>query len=278
MSSKLLLLLALASTLGLAACGGGAEAADGDSRRLTITGSSTVAPLAAEMARRFEASHPGVRIDVQTGGSSKGIGDVSRGLADIGMASRALKGSELGEVEAHTVAIDGVGLIVHSSNPVHELSDDDVRSIFRGETPGWSAFGGSDGEITVINKASGRATLDVFLEHFGLDEAEIVPDVVIGDNQQGIKTVAGNPLAIGYVSIGAAESEIAAGAQLRLLPAGGVPATKVNLGAGLFPISRPLNLVTRGKPEGLVKEFIDYCRSDAVHDLIDEIGFAPHSR
>lgn len=58
---------------------------------LVITGSSTVAPLAAEIAKRFESLHPGTRIDVQTGGSSRGIADARSGVADIGLVSRSLK-------------------------------------------------------------------------------------------------------------------------------------------------------------------------------------------
>jgi len=62
-----------------------------DIEKLVLTGSSTVAPLAAEIGKRFESLHPSVRIDIQTGGSSRGVNDARSGLASIGMASRALK-------------------------------------------------------------------------------------------------------------------------------------------------------------------------------------------
>src|SRR5262245_3820261 len=92
------------------------------SGKLVLTGSSTIAPLAAEIGKRFEAAHPGVRIDVQTGGSSRGIADARQGLADIGMASRALKKDE-SDLLAFTIALDGVCLIVHQDNPVEKLAD-----------------------------------------------------------------------------------------------------------------------------------------------------------
>jgi len=69
-------------------------APDALSGKLSLTGSSTVAPLAGEIAKRFEELHPDARVDVQTGGSSRGIADARRGTADIGMASRALKPDE----------------------------------------------------------------------------------------------------------------------------------------------------------------------------------------
>ena len=92
----------------------GVQAAD---NRLILTGSSTVAPLVLEMAKRYEQQHPQVRIDVQTGGSTRGVNDTRTGLAHIGMASRNLKPTETG-LRVHTIAIDGVGIIVHRSNPI----------------------------------------------------------------------------------------------------------------------------------------------------------------
>lgn len=62
--------------------------------KLVLTGSSTVGPLASELGKRFEALHSDVRIDVQTGGSGRGITDARQGLADIGKVSRALKDDE----------------------------------------------------------------------------------------------------------------------------------------------------------------------------------------
>ena len=73
--------------------------------KLVLTGSSTVAPLAAEIGKSFEAEHSGVRIDVQSGGSSRGITDARKGLANIGMVSRALKEDEK-DLQAFTIARD----------------------------------------------------------------------------------------------------------------------------------------------------------------------------
>lgn len=259
-----------------AACGAHAAAARNE---LLLTGSSTVAPLAAEIARRFEAAHPGVRVDVQTGGSGKGIADARSGAADIGMASRALKEGEEG-LEVATIARDGVCVIVHASNPVRDLSDAEVVAIYRGEIPTWSELGEGlpEGDVVVVNKAEGRATLEVFLGYFGLSVREIRSDVVIGDNQQGIKTVAGNPAAIAYVSIGTAEIEREGGAAIRLLPVGGVQPTAENVASGDYPLSRPLNLLTRGKPTGLAREFVEYASSPAVRDLVEAQAFVPPRR
>lgn len=242
--------------------------------RLVLTGSSTVAPLALEIAKRFEQRKPGVRVDVQSGGSSRGASDARKGLAQIGMVSRALNPDET-DLTAHTIARDGVALIVHKSNPVKVLADAQVKAIYTGKLVDWQAVGGPKGTITVVNKAEGRSTLELFLHYYQLKAGEVRAHVVIGENQQGIKTVAGNPLAIGYVSIGTAESEAALGTPIRLLAMNGVEASTATVRDGRFPLSRPLNLVTAGTPTPLALEFIAFAQSAAVHDLVKDAFFVP---
>lgn len=258
-----------------AASGDSGRGADGKlSGRLFLTGSSTVAPLATEIAKRFEELHPGVRIDVQTGGSGKGIADARMGVADIGMASRALKPDE-SDLTAHQIAADGVGLIVHESNSTKELTVEQVTAIYKNQINNWNEIGGVDQEITVVHKAEGRATLEVFLAYFGIKNPTIKPDVIVGDNEHGVKTVAGAKGAIGYVSIGTAEADIKAGVPIRLLPLGGVQANTGNVATGEFPMSRPLNLVTTSASSSLANEFIRFCQSANVHDLVKLQYFVP---
>lgn len=278
MSLAILVITACGTPAAPADTGTGAtgSAASQTSGRLTLTGSSTVAPLVSELGKAFEAKHPDVRIDVQTGGSSRGIADPRQGLADIGMVSRALKDDE-NDLQAFTIANDGVSLILHSSNPVTELSDQQVIDIYKGTITNWKDVGGNDAPITVVNKAEGRSTLELFASYFKVENKDIKAQVVIGDNEQGIKTVAGNPNSIGYVSIGTAEFDAGQGVEIKLLPMNGIAATTENVRNGTFPLSRPLNLVTKTTPEGLVKEFIDFARSAEAAPIVKEQFFVPLS-
>lgn len=244
-----------------------------DVEKIVITGSSTVAPLTAEIGKRFEALR-GVRVDVQSGGSGRGINDARQGLSDIGLVSRALKADE-SDLRAFPVARDGVCVILHKDNPISELRDEQVVGIYTGKIRNWKDAGGKDAPITVVNKAEGRSTLEIFCAYYKLKNAELQAHVVIGDNAQGIKTVAGNPDAIGYVSIGTAAVEAEQGTSIKLLPTSGVAPTLDNVRSGSFPLSRPLNFVLRGAPEGRVKDFIDFARSAAVYDLVREQSFVP---
>jgi len=255
----------------LLACGGGESA---QNQAVVVTGSSTVAPLMAEIARRFEEQHPGVRVDVQTGGSSRGIADARNGVANIGMVSRAGKDSET-DLNWFLIARDGVTIIVDKSNPVTALTSDQVRAIYRREIKNWSEVGGNDLPITLVHKAQGRSTLEVFLGFFKLEDREISPDVVVGDNEQGIKTVAGNPGAIGYVSVGTAEYEAGRGTPIKLVSLDGVEASVASVAAGTFPLSRELNLVTSSEPQGIVGELVSFARSKDVNDLVRAQFFVP---
>lgn len=251
-----------------------AQAAD---NKLVLTGSSTVAPLLAEIGKRFEKQNSGVQVDVQSGGSSRGVNDARTGLADIGMASRALNPEEK-DMKSFTVALDGVGIILNKKNPVKSLTDEQIVGIYTGKITNWSEVGGPKERITVVNKAEGRSTLELFLHHFKLKNSQIKAQVVIGDNQQGIKTVLGNVGAIGYVSIGTAEYEAGQGASIKLLPMAGVDASVANVKNGRFPLARPLNLVTKAEPVGLTKRFIDFARSEAVNDIVKAQFFVPITR
>ena len=249
----------------------------GADTRLTLTGSSTVAPLASEIARRFEAQHAGVRIDVQTGGSTRGVTDVRAGRADIGMASRALAKDEA-DVSAYAIAVDGVACIVNRSNPVTMLSTAQVTGIFTGTITNWSAVGGPDRRIVVVNKAAGHSTLELFLHQFALKAEQIKADVIIGDNAQGIKTVAGSADAIGYVSIGAAQTAADAGVAIHMLGLDNRVPSIDTVRDGTWPIIRPLNLVMRSAPTGVTAEFIAFARSAAVDDLIVDLAFVAPPR
>ncbi len=242
--------------------------------KLVLTGSSTVAPLAAELGKRFEQQHPGTRIDVQSGGSSRGVQDARSGVADVGLVSRALKANDA-DLQGFVLARDGIAVIVHARNPIQSLTDAQIVAIYTGQLRDWHDVGGRRAPITVINKAQGRSTLELFLAHFKLDAPQIRASVIIGDNEQGIKTLVGNPNAIGYVSVGSAEYAAAHGQPIKLLPLNGIAATTENITNGRFPLARPLLLVTRGEATGMARTFIDFARHPANHDLIREFSFVP---
>ncbi len=280
MAARGRILPALVLAASLVACGGpdSAQAPETEVRKIVLTGSSTVAPLLSEIAKRYEARRPAVRIDVQTGGSSRGIADSRSGVADLGMSSRPLEPDEAADLEEHAVAVDGVGFVVHASNEVAALDDSQLLGIYRGEIDDWSEVGGEPGPITVIHRADGRSEVDLVTEYLGIEPREIRADLISGENQHALKSVAGDPGAIVYVSVGAAEREAATGAPIRLLPLRGVPANAEEVAAGRFPLARPLVLLARPGPDDTVAAFLDFALSSEVDDLITSLAYVPPAR
>lgn len=268
-----LMALALVAIAGLAATPGEAQ----EHRTITITGSSTIAPIILEMGRAYEQKVPGVRVDVQTGGSSRGVADARNGRADIGMVSRAARSDEA-DLKWTLVANDGLAIIVHRDNPVAALGADQVKALYRSEIADWAAVGGKAGPVTLVHKAEGRSTLELFLAFFGLKNPEVKPHSIVGDNLQGVQTVAANPTAIGYVSIGTAETSVADGAPIRLLPYGGVAATVANVANDTYPLLRPLNLVTKEPVPEHVAAFLAFAASKEADRFITEQAFVPPPR
>lgn len=248
------------------------------STTLVLTGSSTIAPLMGEIGARFEAANPAVRIDVQTGGSSRGIADTRQGTADLGMTSRALTPDETTFAVEHVLAYDGVAFVVHAENPVTALDDEQLRAIYTGQIDDWASVGGTGGPITVIHRAAGRSEVSLVTAYLGVDDAAVRADLISGENQHALKSVEGDPAAIVYVSLGAAARAVEDGAPIRLLPLRDVPANASSVAAGRYPLARPLLLLTSGPPEGAAAELLAYAQSPAVDDLIESLAYVPPRR
>ena len=244
--------------------------------KIVLTGSSTLAPLVSEIGKKFEKLNPEIRVDVQTGGSSRGINDAREGLADIGMSSRALLGEEI-NLHSIPIAKDGVTFLVHKENPINSLSNDQLKGIYTGKINNWSEVGGKDAEIIVINRTEGRSELELITEYFGIKKSDIDADVIAGENEHGIKTVAANINSIIYMSIGSSIFNSKLGIPIKLLPLDGVEPDFKNIQSGKFPLLRPLILITKNQPMGLTNDFISFARSGEVNDIVEEQFFVPVS-
>jgi len=108
---------------------------------LEIEGSTSVAPLMNTIAQAYMDLNPGVTIDVHSTGSGAGITGAMEGRVDIGMSSRALRDTELEQVDSITMNHDGIAVIVHPTNELASVSTDEVRDIFIGELTRWENIG-----------------------------------------------------------------------------------------------------------------------------------------
>ncbi len=107
--------------------------------KVVVGGSSSVSPVMEKLAEEYQKVNTNVEIELQTTDSTTGVSSTVEGSYDIGMASRELKDDETAQgVESKTIAQDGIAVIVNNDSDVDELSTDQVKSIFTGETTSWS--------------------------------------------------------------------------------------------------------------------------------------------
>jgi phosphate transport system substrate-binding protein len=112
----------------------------GQEGNLVVAGSTSVTPVMEKLKEAYEGMHSGVSIEIQSTGSSAGMKSAIEGTADLGMASRDLKESELAELTGQPIAMDGIAVITNNANPIEDLTIDQVKSIFVGEATEWSSI------------------------------------------------------------------------------------------------------------------------------------------
>ncbi|MDK2866555.1 MAG: phosphate transport system substrate-binding protein [Clostridiales bacterium] len=245
------------------------EPAQAEEITVNVSGSTSVLPLAQEEADAFEAKYPNVRVNVNGGGSSQGVKDVSEGISDIGNTSRNLKDSEkeLNLVE-HVIAYDGIAVSVHPNNPVSGLTKEQVQGIFKGEITNWKDVGGNDQEIVVISREDGSGTRGAFEEILKLEDesGSLVSDTaLIFNGNGGVKAaLASKEDAIGYLSLGVVDESV------KPLEIDGVGPSVETIKAGDYPVSRPFLMNTPQDTTEGAQMFIDFILSDEGQAIVEE--------
>lgn len=253
------LLAALAST----AC------AERARHTLTLSGSTSLQPLAEKWAEAYQAHHPDLAIAVQGGGSTAGVQAALSGAAQIGLSSRALTASELREVHAIQVARDGIALVVHPTNPLGDLSLDAVKRIYDGDIEDWQRLGGRARAITVITREEGSGTRAAF-ESLVMGKRSISSSALVQDSTGAVRQmVSSDPAAIGYISIGLVDASVKA---LRL---NGVAASELNIDRQAYPLVRPFLFAVRGEPTAQTQGFIAWVSGPDGRQLARREGMLP---
>jgi phosphate transport system substrate-binding protein len=244
-----------------------------DNSTVTVSGSTTVQPLAEKLAEAFMTENTGIRIDVQGGGSSVGVKAAGQGTSDIGMASREIKDSEIAEfpnLKIFVIARDGIAIVAHPDTPVSDLSIEQVRDIFSGKITNWKDLGGEDQNIIIISREEGSGTRSAFEEMVMGEDALIAATAILQPSNGSIRTtISTTPYSIGYLSFGYLDETV------KTISIGGVAPTEPNAADGSYPIVRPLNMLTNGEPAGAVKAFLDFILSEAGQKLVAEDGYIP---
>lgn len=281
---KKLISVLLAAALALAAFAGCADPEDNAtpaptgpapteaelSGTVATDGSTSMEKVIGALGEAFTNANPGVNFTYNPTGSGSGIAAVSEGRCDIGLSSRALKNEEKNGLAETVVALDGIAVIANPSNPVADLTLEQIAKIYTGEITNWKDVGGSDAAIVVIGREAGSGTRDGFESITGTAEKCVYRQELTSTGDV-ITTVSQNPDAIGYASLASVKGGVKA------LKVGGVAPSEAAVTDGAYAIQRPFVVVTRtDEPlSAAAQAFFDYITSAAANEIVAAAGAVP---
>jgi len=232
---------------------------------ITVAGSTSVEPFAELLAEEYMIRYPQSHIYVQGGGSTAGIEAVRTHAAQIGMSSRSLTSEEKG-LYAVTIAKDAIAIILHPKNPVQDLSLVRVREVFSGKIKNWEELGGFDHPIVLVTREEGSGTREAF-QKLVIGEEEITLEALVQDSNGAIRqVVAGDPNAIGYISLGLVNEKV------KTIKISGAEPTVKNIESGHYHLVRPFLFIFNSEPVGEAKSFLDFVMSPEAQNLLSKEG------
>ncbi|WP_460087845.1 phosphate ABC transporter substrate-binding protein [Streptomyces variabilis] len=264
--------------MSLAGC---ADGGAGKGGALQVSGSTTVAPVAADAAEALKAD--GLDITVATqGGSAGGISQLAAGQINIALSSKPLADEDKAanpdtDFLPTQIGADAVGVIVTkdvADGGVKNLTADQVRDLFEGKINNWSEVGGPDLDVFVYDKEPGRGTREVLDKYiYGDEKAPPPPEsgnyAIVGGNLETRNKLESTPGAVAPLSTSFVEGRDG----LAAVTLDGIEPSPENIASGKYPMARPLYLITDGKPEGSAKEFVDYVLSSKGQKLMTKHGY-----
>jgi phosphate transport system substrate-binding protein len=187
------------------------------SDKIVIDGSTTVGPIAKAFAEYYMAANPEVNITVSESGSGNGAKSLMNNTCDVAAMSRPMKDSEFKAAVdkgikpvAHVVALDGLPILIHPSNPVQDLTIEQIRNIFLGNITNWKEVGGPDRQIVTISRDTNSGTYETFAE-IVMDHQKIGEKCeYVGSNGAIRQRVQSTPAAIGYAGLGFVDKTVKA--------------------------------------------------------------------
>jgi phosphate transport system substrate-binding protein len=267
------LVLAVVS-LGATPVASEAQAAD----KIVIEGSTTVGPIAKAFATYYMQNNEGVNVTVSETGSGTGAKALINNACDVAAMSRPMKEKEFKAATyggvmpcPHVVAMDGIAIVVHPSNPLTELKMEQVQAIYEGKITNWKELGGPDKKIVMCSRRTDSGTYETFYK-LVMKKAKIDAGAEKHTSNAGVKArVQKTPAAIGYVGLGFVDRKVKA---LRI---NGVMPSKATIRSGRYPIARPLYMYTNGYPRlgSHVHAFVTLHLSRKGQEIVNDIGFVP---
>lgn len=240
---------------------------------ITMSGSTSVAPLAALLARKYlQVCDHCVSFKLLQGGSDIGVADVAAGRVTIGNSSRDPKPSDPGGLVFNKIAHDALCLVTNNANPVPGLDQAGVQAIFSGSVRSWSGVPGAtqSGTIDAIVRTPASGTQDAFQKIFMGSQKIFSGAGQKASNGLIQQAVKGDPNGIGYVSLAFTSG-------VHTIPYKGVECNLRNAKSGQYGGLRNFYMVTRGAPTGAAKKWINWITHNKAASKVIATQWVPLS-
>ncbi|MGN0893958.1 MAG: phosphate ABC transporter substrate-binding protein, partial [Succinivibrio sp.] len=185
-------------------------------------------------------------------------------------SSRDLKDQEKAKLNGIDIAYDGIVLVVNKSNPLNDITSDQVKDLFTGKVKNWSELGGNDAPVVLIGREAGSGTRDGFESVTHTKDACKYRQELTSTGDV-VTTVSQNENAVGYASLSAANDSV------KVLTFNGVQASEETILDKTYKLQRPFVFVVN-KAEPLsadAQTFVDYALSSEAKPLIEKAGVVP---
>ena len=281
----------LQCALGLATVGGALLVSScgrgEDGTTITVAGSDTMLQVGLSWGDAYKEATPGVAVSVAGEGSSTGFTALIDDTADLAHSSREIKPSEAEAIKAkhgkdaveHIVGYDGIAVFVHKDNPVKSISIANLAEIWGegGSIDNWSAVGGSDAEIKRAGRANNSGTYGFFQKAvLGKGKEFKAETGAMAGSAAVVEFCSTTPSAMGYSGMSYKNDHVGCLAISAEEGSEAIEPTIENVLNKTYPIARPLYIYTVGEPEGEVKKYLDWIKSDAGQKVVTEQGFVPY--
>jgi phosphate transport system substrate-binding protein len=258
-------------------------ASGGERGQITIKGSDTMVQLAQAWAQEFMKTHPNIRVTVTGGGSNTGIVALINKGTDVANASRPMKEEEKRsaasrgvDVKEFVVAQDALSVIVHPSNPINELTMEQLKDIYTGRVTNWKELGGPDQTIVLNSRESSSGTYVFFQEHVLGKGVPYAKKAMLQPSTSAIvQNVAQDKGGIGYVGLGYVNETVKSVKMKKDAASSAVAANVEDVLNGTYPLARPLYQYSAGEPTGAVKTWIDWVQGSEGQAVVQKLDFVP---
>jgi phosphate transport system substrate-binding protein len=241
----------------------GTPAAASAARVITMSGSTSVAPLSALLAKKYITVEKGIKFKIAQGGSDIGVADVAAGRVTIGASSRDPKPTDPGGITFNKIAKDAICIVTNPGNQIANFDQATIQAIFSGKVTDWSKVPGSSlsGPIDLNVRTPASGTQDAFQKIF-MGTAKVASSAAQKASNGLIQqSVQDNKNAIGYVSLDFVSGTNPVGYK-------GVTCDLRNAKSGEYGGVRNFWYVTRGTPKGPVAKFLKWVQENPVAQKI----------